>query len=145
MVPDHLLFATDFIPLKMLMPMTGRFANAGLAFLSSIWGFPVFGSSGTFNQTMVPQSPVPQWLTRIFASPAWVSQMPAGSAVSAHTCPKPRKKAAIASNSFDLVIDAPNVGRCQNTGAWLNKYHPQGREITGTSDPRDAPPAGACH
>src|ERR1700694_639287 len=124
MVPDHLLFATDFIRLNMLMPMTGRFASEGLAFLSSTCGFPVAGSIGAFNQTIVPQSPVPQWLMRIFASPACVSQMPEGSlADSAQTWPIPKKKAAIANSSLDLDIDASSVGRCQNRGSWLNKYH----------------------
>src|SRR5664279_1852445 len=130
MVPDHLLSATDFIRLNMLMPMIGRFANEGSAFLSSIWGFPVFGSTGTFSQTMVPQSPVLQWLMRILASPACVSQMPAGPfAVSARTWPKLRKTAAIANSSVDRDITTSHVHRRQNRRSWLSKYHPRdGRE-----------------
>jgi hypothetical protein len=58
--------------------MIGRFASAGLGFLSSIWGFPVARSIGSFSQTTTPHIPAPHRLTRIFASPAWVNQMPSG-------------------------------------------------------------------
>src|SRR5450756_1844863 len=61
---------------------------------------------------------------RIFASPAWVSQMPAGLfGVSARAWPRLRQNAAIANNSFDRVIDASNVNRRQNRRSWLNKCH----------------------
>src|ERR1700722_15797054 len=59
-------------------PMMGRFASAGLGFLSSTCRFPVNGSIGSLSQTTTPQIPEPHFETRTFASPAWVSQMPSG-------------------------------------------------------------------
>src|SRR4051812_2820897 len=78
MCPDH-LFGPD---IRMLVnsgrPTIGRFASAGLGFLSSTIGCPVAGLTGSRNHTTTPQIASPHLLTRTLASPAWVSQMPIG-------------------------------------------------------------------
>src|SRR5882757_6646344 len=78
MRPDH-LFGPD---IRMLWnsgsPIIGRFASAGLGFLSSTIGWPVAGLTGSRNHTTTPQIASPHLLTRTLASPAWVSQMPIG-------------------------------------------------------------------
>src|ERR1700726_419880 len=66
------------MPLNSGSPITGRFARDRFGFLSSTAGFPVAGSIGVRSQTTTPQIPGPHLLTRTFASPACVSQIPAG-------------------------------------------------------------------
>src|SRR5438094_10189615 len=67
------------MPLNSARPIIGRFFKPGLGFLSSTWGLPVAGSTGSFNPTITPQIPPPHLLTFTRASPAWVSQTPVGS------------------------------------------------------------------
>jgi hypothetical protein len=69
------------MPLNSGSPIIGRLAKLGLGFLSSTWGFPVAGLIGSRSQTTTPQMPPPHLLTRTLASPAWVSQVPLGSAL----------------------------------------------------------------
>src|SRR5882757_3523544 len=59
-------------------PTIGRFAKAGLGFLSSTIGSPFAGLTGSRSQTTTPQIASPHLLTRTLASPACVIQMPIG-------------------------------------------------------------------
>src|SRR5580700_7653443 len=67
------------MPVNSGSPIIGRLASEGFGFLSSMAGFPVAGSIGSFSQTITPQIPPPHLLTLTLASPAWVSQTPVGS------------------------------------------------------------------
>src|SRR3954453_12864793 len=78
MCPDHLLGPAIRILLNSGSPIIGRFASAGLGFLSSTIGCPVAGLTGSRNHTTTPQIASPHLLTRTLASPAWVSQTPVG-------------------------------------------------------------------
>src|ERR1700712_5530021 len=78
MRPDHLFGPDIRMSWNSGSPIIGRFAKAGLGFLSSTIGCPVAGLTGSRNHTTTPQIAPPQLLTRTFASPAWVSQMPIG-------------------------------------------------------------------
>src|SRR3954471_23545279 len=78
MCPVHLLGPAIRILLNSGSPIIGRFASAGLGFLSSTIGCPVAGLVGSRNQTTTPQIASPHLLTRTLASPAWVSQTPVG-------------------------------------------------------------------
>src|SRR3981081_3565809 len=79
MRPDHLLGPAIRISLNSGSPMIGRFAKAGLGFLSSTIGSPVAGLMGSLNHTTTPQIAPPHLLTRTLASPPCVSQIPLGS------------------------------------------------------------------
>src|SRR5712671_6504788 len=85
MCPDHLFEADIRILMNNGSPIIGRVAKTGLGFLSSTIGFPFPGLIGSLNQTTTPQICAPHLLTRTFASPACVSQMPDGSPVCART------------------------------------------------------------
>src|SRR4030081_3018741 len=85
MRPDHLLGPDIRMSWNSGSPIIGRVAKAGLGFLSSTIGFPFAGLIGSLNQTTTPQICAPHLLTRTFASPACVSQMPDGSPVCAPT------------------------------------------------------------
>src|SRR3954453_17475059 len=78
MRPDHLLGPEIRISWNSGRPIIGRFASAGLGFLSSTIGCPVAGLTASRNHTTTPQIASPHLLTRTLASPAWVSQMPIG-------------------------------------------------------------------
>src|SRR4030081_2442620 len=78
MRPDHLLGPDIRMSVKSGSPIIGRFASAGLGFLSSTIGCPVAGLTGSRNHTTTPQIASPHLLTRTLASPAWVSQTPIG-------------------------------------------------------------------
>src|SRR5882757_6857355 len=78
MRPDHLFGPEIRISWNSGSPIIGRFASAGFGFLSSTIGCPVAGLTGSRNHTTTPQIASPHLLTRTFASPAWVSQMPIG-------------------------------------------------------------------
>src|SRR3954463_11372922 len=78
MCPDHLLGPAIRILLNSGSPIIGRFASAGLGFLSSTIGCPVAGLTASRNHTTTPQIASPHLLTRTLASPAWVSQTPIG-------------------------------------------------------------------
>src|ERR1700681_263643 len=67
------------MPMNSGRPIIGRFASAGLGFLSSTCGLPLAGLMGSFSQTTMPQIPPPHLETLTRASPAWVSQTPDGS------------------------------------------------------------------
>ena len=91
------------MPLNSGSPIIGRLASAGLGFLSSTCGLPVAGLIGSRSQTTTPQMPPPHLLTRTRASPAWVSQMPAGSL---RFC---ALAAGAASNAAIIAITKPNL------------------------------------
>src|ERR1700750_1873192 len=78
MCPVHLLGPAIRILENSGSPIIGRFAKAGLGFLSSTIGCPVAGLTGSRNHTTTPQIASPHLLTRTLASPAWVSQVPIG-------------------------------------------------------------------
>src|SRR3954469_24660454 len=78
MRPDHLLGPEIRMSWNSGRPIIGRFASAGLGFLSSTIGCPVAGLTGSRSHTTTPQSASPHLLTRTLASPAWVSQTPIG-------------------------------------------------------------------
>src|SRR3954447_25739933 len=78
MWPDHLFGPAILMSVKRGRPIIGRFASAGLGFLSSTIGCPVAGLTGSRNPTTTPQIASPHLLTRTLASPAWVSQAPVG-------------------------------------------------------------------
>src|SRR3954451_18182969 len=78
MRPDHLLGPEIRMSWNSGRPIIGRFASAGLGFLSSTIGVPVAGLIGSRNHTTTPQIASPHLLTRTLASPAWVSQTPSG-------------------------------------------------------------------
>src|ERR1700750_1602100 len=78
MCPVHLLGPAIRILENSGSPIIGRFASAGLGFLSSTIGCPVAGLTGSRNHTTTPQIASPHLLTRTLASPACVSQTPIG-------------------------------------------------------------------
>src|SRR5882762_6972372 len=78
MRPDHLFGPDIRMSWNNGSPIIGRFAKAGLGFLSSTIGCPVAGLTGSRNHTTTPQIASPHLLTRTLASPAWVNQMPIG-------------------------------------------------------------------
>src|SRR3954470_18929083 len=78
MCPDHLFGPAIRILLNSGSPIIGRFARAGLGFLSSTIGCPVAGLTGSRNHTTTPQIASPHLLTRTLASPACVNQTPIG-------------------------------------------------------------------
>src|SRR5258707_14671460 len=78
MCPDHLFGPEIRMSVNSGNSIIGRLANAGLGFLSSTIGNPFAGLTGSRSQTTTPQIASPHLLTRTFASPACVIQMPMG-------------------------------------------------------------------
>src|SRR3954465_261674 len=78
MCPDHLFGPEIRMSVNSGSPIIGRLANAGLGFLSSTIGCPFAGFTGSRSQITTPQIASPHLLTRTFASPACVIQMPIG-------------------------------------------------------------------
>src|SRR4051794_5533211 len=107
MRPDHLLGPEMRMSWNSGRPIIGRFASAGLGFLSSTIGCPVAGSTGSRNHTTTPQIASPHLLTRTLASPAWVSQTPIG-------LPAVCAAAGAQSNAVKNEIVKPSLATMEN-------------------------------
>src|SRR3954463_2271237 len=91
------------MPLNSGNPMIGRLASEGLGFLLSVAGWPVAVSYGSFSQTTTPQMPPPHLLILTRASPAWVSQVPLASALSAWAAVAPSSAARTTDGTANLL------------------------------------------